>query len=81
MHSAGVNKAAMANYFPVAQTGSTQSWLMNLPHDSISLWEELCDQFLTNFKSSYKNPIMEADFHTMRQKPDETLRSVIQRFS
>jgi hypothetical protein len=53
---------------------------MNLPHDSISLWEELCDQFLTNFKSSYKNPIMEADFHTMRQKPDETL-SFIQRFS
>jgi hypothetical protein len=29
--AAGGNEAIMANYFPVALTGTTRSWLMNLP--------------------------------------------------
>jgi hypothetical protein len=29
--SAGGDEAIMANYFPVALTGTTRSWLMNLP--------------------------------------------------
>jgi hypothetical protein len=29
--AAGRNEAVIANYFPVALTGTTRSWLMNLP--------------------------------------------------
>jgi hypothetical protein len=54
---------------------------MNLTNDSISSWEELCCQFLANFECSYKRPGVEADLHTMQQKPDKTLRSFIQWFS
>jgi hypothetical protein len=32
----------MANYFPVALTGTTRSWLMNLPLGSLYSREELC---------------------------------------
>jgi hypothetical protein len=32
----GGNKAVMANYFPVALTGTTQSWLMNLSEGSLT---------------------------------------------
>jgi hypothetical protein len=50
--TAGWNEAAMANYFPVALTGMTRSWLMNLPPGSLFSWEELCRQFTVNFVSS-----------------------------
>jgi hypothetical protein len=32
----------MANYFSVALTGTTRSWLMNLPPASLFSREELC---------------------------------------
>jgi hypothetical protein len=35
MHSAGRNEVLMANYFLVTLIGSTRSWLMNLPQDSV----------------------------------------------
>jgi hypothetical protein len=39
--AAGEKEVVMTNYFPVALTGTAQSWLMNLPQGSLSSWEEL----------------------------------------
>jgi hypothetical protein len=36
------NEAVMANYFPVALTGTTRSWLMNLLEGTLTSWQELC---------------------------------------
>jgi hypothetical protein len=36
----GGNEAVMANYFPVALIGTTRSWLMKLPLESMFSWEE-----------------------------------------
>jgi hypothetical protein len=36
--AAGGDEAVMANYFPVALTGTTQSWLMNLPEGTLTPW-------------------------------------------
>jgi hypothetical protein len=52
------NEAIMFNYFPVALTGTTQSWLMNLPPGSLYYWEELCHQFMTNFECLTLAPAM-----------------------
>jgi hypothetical protein len=38
----GGNEVITTNYFPVAMTGTTQSWLMNLPKGSLTSWAELC---------------------------------------
>jgi hypothetical protein len=38
--TSGGDQTVMMNYFHVALTGSTQSWLMNLPRESIHSWEE-----------------------------------------
>jgi hypothetical protein len=32
----GGNEIIMVNYFPVALTGTTRSWLMNLPQESLT---------------------------------------------
>ncbi|XP_052163076.1 uncharacterized protein LOC127780164 [Oryza glaberrima] len=70
----------MANYFPMALKGQARGWLMTQPPDSIHSWEDLCQQFITNFQGTYPRPGEEADLHAVRRKDDESLRSYIQRF-
>jgi hypothetical protein len=79
--SAGGNRAITTNYFPVALTIMTWSWLMNLPEGSLTSWMELCRQFMTNFESAYTRPGKEVNLHVVQQHPRESLRSLIQRFS
>jgi hypothetical protein len=71
----------MANYFPVALTGTARSWLMNLPEGTLDSWSKLCRQFTANFESAYARPGNETDLHAVQQRPWESLRSFIQRFS
>jgi hypothetical protein len=75
------NEAVMANYFPVALTGMTQSWLMNLPEGSLTSWAELCRQFTANFERAYVRSGNEVNFHAVQQRPRESLWSFIQQFS
>jgi hypothetical protein len=77
----GGNEAMMANYFPVDLMGTTRSWLTNLPEGTLHSWSELCRQFMTNFESVYGWPGNKTDLHAIQQRPGETLRSFIQRFS
>jgi hypothetical protein len=61
----------MANHFSVALTGTTHSWLMNLPEGCLTSWQELCRQFMTNFESAYSRPGNETDLHAVQQCPRE----------
>jgi hypothetical protein len=79
--AAGGNEAIMVNYFPVALTGTTRSWLMNLLEGTIDSWSELCRQFTANFKSVYAWPSNETDLHAIQLRPRESLCSFIQWFS
>jgi hypothetical protein len=79
--AAGGDEAIMANYFPVALTGTARSWLMNLPEGTLDSWPELCCLFTANFESAYAWPGNETDLHAVLQRPGESLRSFIQRFS
>jgi len=71
----------MASYFHVALTGPARTWLMNLTPGTIQSWEELCARFTANFASAYQQHGVEAYLHAVRQKPGETLRAFIMRFT
>jgi hypothetical protein len=58
-----------------------RSWLMNLLEGTIDSWSELCHQFTANFESAYARPGNETDLHAIQQRPGESLRTFIQRFS
>ena len=60
--------------------GAAITWLMNLPEGSISSFEELCLQFVANFKGSYERHLTLNDLRAVRQRHDETLRQYLQRF-
>jgi hypothetical protein len=79
--AAGGDTAVMATYFHVALSGPARTWLMNLTPGSIYSWEELCARFTANFASAYQQHGMEAHLHAVRQKPKETLRVFISRFT
>ena len=54
---------------------------MNLTPGTIQSWEELCARFTANFVSAYQQHGVEAHLHAVRQKPGETLRAFISRFT
>jgi hypothetical protein len=76
----GGNEAIMAKYFPVALTGMTRSWLMNLHEGALTSWSELCWQFTANFVSAYTRLGNETSLHAVQQHLGELLHSFIQRF-
>ena len=41
----------MANWLPMALTGVSRAWLLDLPTASVTSWEELRDLFLARFSA------------------------------
>lgn len=66
-----------ANWFPMALQDAARIWLMNLPKESISSWEDLCKQFVANFKGTSDRPLTLNDPRLVRQRPGEPLRKFI----
>nr|ABA96533.1 retrotransposon protein, putative, Ty3-gypsy subclass [Oryza sativa Japonica Group] len=81
LYAAGANDNVLANYLPTALKGSARSWLMHLPPYSISSWADLWQQFVANFKGTYKRHAIEDDLHALTQNPGESLRDYVQRFN
>jgi hypothetical protein len=75
------DQRAMANWFPMALKDAPRTWLMNLPHESVTSWKDLCHQFVANFMPTYERPATKNDLKAVRQYKGETLRQYIQRFS
>jgi hypothetical protein len=57
------------------------TWLMNLPHESITSWKDLCHQFVANFMPMHERPATKNDLKAVRQYKGKTLHQYIQRFS
>jgi hypothetical protein len=65
----------------MALKDAPRAWLMNLPHESVTSWKDLCRQFVANFMPTYERPAMKNDLKAVRQYKGEMLRQYIQRFS
>jgi hypothetical protein len=75
------DQRVMANWFPMALKDAPRTWLMNLPHESVTSWKDLCRQFVANFMPTYERPTTKNDLKAVRQYKGETLRQYIQLFS
>jgi hypothetical protein len=54
---------------------------MNIPHESVTSWKDLCRQFVANFMPTYERPATKNDLKAVRQYKGEMLCQYIQRFS
>jgi hypothetical protein len=68
------DQRAMANWFPMALKDAPRTWLMNLPHESVTSWKDLCHQFVANFMPTYERSATKNDLKVVHQYKGETLR-------
>jgi hypothetical protein len=57
------------------------TWLKHLPPSQIHNWDDLVHTFIGNFQGTYVRPGNSWDLRACTQKPDESLRDFIRRFS
>jgi hypothetical protein len=60
---------------------ASRTWLMNLPHEFVTSWNDLCRQFIANFMPTYERLATKNDLKEVRQYKGQTLRQYIQHFS
>jgi hypothetical protein len=66
---------------PLHLADSARTWLEHLPASQIHNWDELVRTFVGNFQGTYVRPGNSWDQRSCTQKPGESLRDFIRRFS
>jgi hypothetical protein len=66
---------------PLHLGDSARTWLEHLPASQIHNWDDLVRTFVGNFQGTYVRPGNSWDLRSCTQKPDESLRDFIRRFS
>nr|CAB3504614.1 unnamed protein product [Digitaria exilis] len=73
--------AMIIRNLPLHLADSARTWLEHLPPNRIRDWDDLVETFVGNFQGTYVRPGNTWDLRGCRQKPDESLRDFIRRFS
>ena len=60
---------------------SARAWLRSLPRGKICTWDDLVDAFVKNFQATYKRPVGIEELKQCVQKPKESMRSYLSRFT
>jgi hypothetical protein len=66
---------------PLHLADSARTWLEHLPASQIHNWDDLVRTFMGNFQGTYVRPGNSWDLRACTQKPGESLRAFIRRFS
>jgi hypothetical protein len=66
---------------PLHLADSAQTWLEHLPANQIHNWDDLVRTFVGNFQGTYVCPGNSWDLRACTQKPGESLRDFLRRFS
>jgi hypothetical protein len=66
---------------PLHLADSARTWLEHLPASQIHNWDDLVRTFVGNFHDTYVPPRNSWDLRACTQKPGESLRDIIRRFS
>jgi hypothetical protein len=66
---------------PLHIVDSAQTWFEHLPPSQIHSWDDLVRTFVGNFQGTYVHPGNSWDLWACTQKPGESLRDFIRRFS
>ncbi|KAF8722049.1 hypothetical protein HU200_022678 [Digitaria exilis] len=75
------DEAMIIRNLPLHLADSARTWLEHLPPNRIRDWDDLVETFVGNFQGTYVRPGNTWDLRGCRQKPGESLRDFIRRFS
>ena len=77
----GGNDELAMKHLPLMLEGSARAWLTQLAPGSIYSWEELARVFVRTFEGTWKRPVGLTELQHCVQKPNETPREFIQRWT
>ena len=77
----GGNDYVAMKHLPLMLEGSARAWLNQLAPASIYCWEDLTRVFIKTFEGTCKRPAGLSELQHCVQKPNETLREYIQRWT
>jgi hypothetical protein len=75
------NDEVIIRNLPLHLADSARTWLEHLPASQIHNWDDLVRTFVGNFQGTYVRPGNSWDLRSCTQKPGESLRDFIRRFS
>lgn len=75
----GINQFYKMKMFPSSLTRNVFTWFINLPHNSVTTWQELEEQFHAQFFRTEPEVSM-ADLAKLKQEPNETAEQFLARF-
>ena len=73
--------AVIIRNLPLHLANATRTWLKHLPVDQIHDWADLVKIFMGNFQGTYMRLGNSWDIRGCQQKPNESLRDYVRRFS
>jgi len=76
-----MDDAVIIHNLPLHLEDSTRTWLEHLPANQIRDWDDLVKIFVGNFQGTYVRLGNSWDLRGCQQKPNESLRDYIRRFS
>jgi hypothetical protein len=79
--SGATSDEAIICNLPLHLVDSARTWLEHLPASQIHNWDDLVHTFVGNFQGTYVHPGNSWDLRSCTQKPGESLRDFIRRFS
>jgi hypothetical protein len=59
---------------------ASRSWLINLPEEPVTSWDQLCAMFIGNLQGTYERLCTTETLKTIRQKHDESLWDYVKCF-
>jgi hypothetical protein len=80
IENAGSNNDTKCLYFPFCLDQAPLTWLESLDKHSIDKWDQLKEQFTSNFASAMGRLGTRMDLAMVKQEQGETLRKYIRRF-
>jgi hypothetical protein len=80
IENAGGNNDTKCVYFPFCLDQAPLTWLESLEKYSIDKWDQLKEQFTSNFVGAMGRSIIRMDLAMVKQKQGETLRKYMRRF-
>jgi hypothetical protein len=75
------NDEVIIRNLPLHLGDAARTWLEHLPASQIQNWDDLVRTFVGNFQGTYVRPGNSWDLRSCTQKPGESLRDFIRRFS
>ena len=81
MYLHGISEAIMCRAFDSTLEGNAKRWFRRLPEGSIFGWDQLQRMFLNNFIGARAHEVTTSMLLETRQRPDESLRKWIDRFT